>query len=214
MSTASLPPPAVGPVGFSDSPVPPAAPRVRLFTVADLAALPDMLPSGSVSWELVDGVPILMSPPGYRHGRAAARFVIELHAQGEVPGLGEVGDEVGVILRRNPDRVAGPDAVFLLAASLPARLSPEGYLETIPEIVVEVRSKNDSGPAVAAKAGEYLAAGVKAVWVADPDDRTVAVHTAGVTPVVFGPTDTLTSPLLPGFSVPVDRLFPVPSVTA
>ena len=30
-----------------------------------------------------------------------------------------------------------------------------------------------------AKVGEYLAAGVKAVWVADPDDRTVAVHTPG-----------------------------------
>ncbi|QDU23240.1 hypothetical protein ETAA1_52320 [Urbifossiella limnaea] len=149
-----------------------------------------------------------MSPPGYRHGRAAARFVIELHAQCEVPGLGEVGDEVGVILRRNPDRVAGPDAVFLLRASLPARLSPEGYLETVPEIVVEVRSKNDTGPEVVAKVGEYLAAGVKAVWVADPDDRTVAVHTPGAAPVVLGPADTLTTPLLPGFTVPVERLFP------
>ncbi len=215
MSTATLlPPPAVGPIAIPGVPVPPAAPRVRLLTVADLAALPDTLPSGSVSWELLDGVPILMSPPGYRHGRSAARFVGELLSQCEDRGLGEVGDEVAVILRRNPDRVVGADAVFLLPASLPPRLSPEGYLETIPEIVVEVRSKNDTGPEVVAKVGEYLAAGVKAVWVADPDDRSVAVHMPDAAPVVFGTTDTLTSPLLPGFSVPVDRLFPVPSVTA
>lgn len=207
MSIATLPPVA-GPVAFPVSPVSPAAPRGRLLTVADLAVLPDMLPSGSASWELVDGVPILMSPPGYRHGRAAARIVGELLSQGEYRGLGEVGDEVAVILRRNPDRVTGPDAVFLLQTSLPARLSPEGYLETVPEIVVEVRSKNDTGPEVLAKVGEYLAAGVKAVWVADPDDRTVAVHTPGAAPAVFGPADTLTSPLLPGFAVPVERLFP------
>lgn len=205
MSTATLLPPAVGSVAL---PGPTSAPRVRLLTVADLAAFPDDLPSGSVSWELADGVPIPMSPPGYRHGRVSARFVIELHARGEVPGLGEVGDEVAVVLRRNPDRVVGADAVFLLRASLPPRLTPEGYLETIPEIVVEVRSKNDTGPEVVAKVGEYLAAGVKAVWVADPDDRTVTVHAPGATPAVFGPVGDFTSPLLPGFRVPVVELFP------
>ena len=36
-------------------------------------------------------------------------------------------------------------AAFILTASLPVRQSTEGYLETIPEIVVEVRSKNDTG---------------------------------------------------------------------
>ncbi|HEX4608772.1 MAG TPA: Uma2 family endonuclease, partial [Urbifossiella sp.] len=133
MSTATLLPrpvarPAAGP---------------RLLTAADVAAFPRSLPSGDVSWELLDGVPIPMSPPGYRHGRVAARVVAELLTQGENQGLGEAGAEVGIVLRRNPDRVVGADAVFLLRASLPARLSPEGYLETVPDIVVEVRSKND-----------------------------------------------------------------------
>lgn len=149
-----------------------------------------------------------MSPPGYRHSRVGAKVVAELLTQGENRGLGEAGDETAVILRRNPDRVVGADAVFLLAASLPPRLSPEGYLETIPELVVEVRSKNDSDAEVTAKVGEYVAAGVRAVWVLEPDDATVSVHTPAAPPTVFGPADTLTSPLLPGFAVPVSRLFP------
>ncbi len=179
-----------------------------MLTVADLAVFPRSLPSGDVTWELLDGVPIPMSPPGYRHGRAAVKIVVELHTQGEARGLGEVGDEVAIVLRRNPDRVVGADAVFLLPTSLPARLSPEGYLESVPDIVVEVRSKNDTAPEVEAEVGEYLAAGGKAVWVLDPDAQTVTTHTPAAPPVVFGPADTLTSPLLPGFAVPVIELFP------
>lgn len=41
----------------------------RLFTVADLAAMPKSLPSGDVWYELVDGVIVPMAPPGYIHGR-------------------------------------------------------------------------------------------------------------------------------------------------
>lgn len=192
---------------------PPARPQVgrRLFTVADLPRFPRSVASGDVSWELLDGVPVAMSPPGYRHGRIGGLVVAELHAHAERRGLGEVGDETAIILRRNPDRVVGADAVFLLAASLPPRLSPEGYLETIPELVIEVRSKNDSDAEVTAKVGEYVAAGVRAVWVLDPDGATVSVHVPAAAPVAFGPVDTLTSPLLPGFAVPVARLFPANS---
>lgn len=36
-----------------------------------------------------------------------------------------------MILRRNPDRLVGPDGVFIANRNLPLRYSPEGYLETI-----------------------------------------------------------------------------------
>ena len=45
--------------------VPVADPIPRLFTVADLAALPDELPSGPVHYELDNGRLITMPPPGY-----------------------------------------------------------------------------------------------------------------------------------------------------
>src|SRR5690349_251333 len=135
--------------------------RLRLLTVADLAALPNELPSGPVKYELDDGKLVLMAPPGGEHGRVQHRVGWVLAHYAERLGLGEAFGEVGIILRRNPDRLVGPDAAFVATRSLPVRLSSEGYLETIPELVVEVRSKNDTVPELREKIDEYLEAGVR-----------------------------------------------------
>jgi Uma2 family endonuclease len=149
-----------------------------------------------------------MAPPGGDHGSAQSKLAGYLLLHGELAGHGKAYGEVGVILRRNPDRVVAPDACFVANSSLPVKLSSEGYLETIPDIVVEVRSKNDTGPEVEAKVHEYLAAGVELVWVADPDARTVTAHRANQSPQVFAAADTLTAdPVIPGFAVPVAELF-------
>jgi Uma2 family endonuclease len=180
----------------------------RLLTAADVAVLPSTLPTGGVCYELYDGKLILMSPPGFRHGRVGSQIAALLFLHGEKPGHGVGTDEVGILLRRNPDTLVGADVTFIAAKSLPVRLSPEGYLETIPELVVEVRSKNDTGPEVEAKVREYLAAGVELVWVADPDARTVTAHRPDQPPRVFADADTLTAdPVIPGFAVPVADLF-------
>lgn len=140
-----------------------AQPGERLFTVADLAAMPDELPSGPVDFELDDGRFVVMSPPGHRHGRLQVKLGSLFLAQGEEKGHGEAHTETGVVLRRNPDSVVGPDVSFIKQESLPVREAPEGYLETIPELVVEIKSKNDTMQEMAEKAEEYLAAGVQLV---------------------------------------------------
>src|SRR5438309_2143016 len=127
-------------------------PSQRLLTVADLAALPDRLPSGPVKYELDYGrLVTLMAPPGEIHGSNQGTVVFLLKLHGERAGHGKALGEVGVILRRNPDSVVAPDAAFVANRSLPVRTSPEGYLETIPELVVEVRSKNDTPAELRAK---------------------------------------------------------------
>jgi len=72
---------------------------------------------------------------------------------------------------------------------------------------VEIRSKNDFRPEIAAKNAEYFAAGVELVWVIDPDARTVTAHRRGEPDQTFQKTDTLTCHLIPGFAVPVAHLF-------
>ena len=149
-----------------------------------------------------------MPPPGDLHGAVQSNVVTQLKVQGEFRGLGRARTEVGLILRRHPDRLTGPDAVFVTAALLPLRRSPEGYLETIPELVVEVRSPNDTGPEVQAKVDEYLAAGVQVVWVADPATQRVFAHRSNRPPEVLSAGDILTVPdIIPGFQVPVAELF-------
>jgi len=197
MSTATL-----------KAPTAPAAVRgPHLLTAADLAALPTSLPSGDVRYELDDGRVVVLPPPGDMHARRQAKIIQFLGTGGEDRGLGEVRGEVGIILRRNPDRVVGADAAFHLTRSLPVVRSVEGYLETVPDIVVEVRSKNDSTNEVRAKKEEYFAAGVPLVWVIDPGARTVTAHQPGQPDQTFTDADTLTTPLLPGFAVPVANLF-------
>jgi Uma2 family endonuclease len=186
----------------------PAPPGERLLTVADVAVLPSDLPTGDVKYELDDGRLVIMAPPGDMHASGQARIVTELIIQGERAGHGIARGDVGVILRRNPDRLVGPDAVFIANRSLPLRLSPEGYLVTIPDLVVEVRSKNDTQPRIDRKVNEYLNAGVVAVWVLDPDARTVTVCRQGSQAQRLSAGDILTAPdVIPGFQVAVAALF-------
>lgn len=183
-------------------------PAIKLLTIADVAVLPSSLPSGDVKYELDDGRLIVMPPPGDIHGLVQVRIGSSLLVNGELMGFGKARAEVGLILRRNPDRLTGPDAVFITNASLPIRKSKEGYLETIPELVIEVRSPSETGPAVRSKVDEYLDAGVKVVWVADPGPKTVTAYRRNQAQQVFGPADLLTIPdVIPGFQVPVAELF-------
>ncbi len=146
-----------------------------------------------------------MSPPGDVHGAVEGNFIAALKTQGEFKGFGKARcGEVGIVLWRNPDRVVGADAAFIATASLPIRRTSEGYLETIPDLVVEVRSPNDTGPEIQRKVDDYLIAGVKVVWVVDPINRQVTEHRPGQPHSVFGENDTLAVPdIIPGFQLSV-----------
>jgi Uma2 family endonuclease len=180
----------------------------RLFTAADLAALPSELPSGPVHYELDNGRLVIMSPPGRRHGSSQARIAGQLLVHGEEKGHGEVMSDVGVVLWRNPDRVVGPDVAFVTKSQLPTKDSPEGYIETIPELIVEVKSKSNSAAEVEQKTKDYLRAGVRVVWVVDNDSRTVTVCRADVEPQVLREHDLLrVDDVIPGMELPVTKLF-------
>lgn len=196
------PPPTVSPLPSPTYGL--VAPTPRLLTAADLEALPDELPSGPVRYELDDGRLVVMPGPGFIHFRISGTMTNELKNQGERAGHGIAGDAVAVILRRNPDRVVTPDAAFLANASLPPKVSPEGYLESVPDLVVEVRSKNDTRAELERKAGEYLAAGAKLVWVIDSIQSEAIVYEAGHPPRTLGPGDDLTAgTIIPGFRLAV-----------
>jgi Uma2 family endonuclease len=170
--------------------------------------MPTELPSGPVKYELDNGRIVQMSPPANQHGRTQAIICGELRSQGELRGHGQAYGEVGVILWRDPDRVVGIDSGFVKTESLPVSLSPEGYLEKVPDLVVEIRSKNDRPKYVTRKVGDYVTAGVKAVLVIDPQARTATAHRPNAEPQVFHEQDILTlDGIIPGFRLPVADLF-------
>lgn len=181
----------------------------RLLTAADLEAFPTDLPSGPIDYELDDGrLVLLMAPPGDDHGSLQFRLGAHLFNQGEFKNHGQGWTDVGLILSRDPDRVLSPDVAFVASKSLPIRRSSEGYLETIPQLVVEIRSKNDSLPYVRRKLDHYLKAGVEVVWLVDPQAKTVTVHRGAEPPIAYGVADVLELPgIIPDFSLPVADVF-------
>lgn len=184
--------------------------------------------------ELVRGRIVLASPTSPKHGRIEGNFYHHLRAFVEPRRLGEVlVGEVGVYTRRGPDTVRGADVLFLSTERRELwerrqseRETEAGFLDVAPDLVVEVLSPSESRAAVEEKVAEYLSAGVRLVWVADPATRTVRVHrplgdrrTFG-DPRTFGDRRTLEDPrtfgegdilpgdeVLPGFEVEVRRLF-------
>jgi Uma2 family endonuclease len=104
------------------------------------------------------------------------------------------------------DRYA-PDVAFV-AYETQAELARDGYNPIPPDLAVEVLSPTDDPRLVRLKIAGYLSAGT-VVWVVDRDARTVEVYLPGETPRLLTQTATLDGgQLLPGFSLPVEQLFP------
>jgi len=184
-----------------------AAPLTPHLTAADLAALPCDLPSGTVDYELDNGRVITMVPPGDVHGSVQSNLAAQLKIQGEWRGHGKARTEVGIVLWRNPDRVVGADVAFIATNRLPLQRSEEGYLETIPNLIVEIRSRNDTAAYIQRKVADYLTAGVEIVWLADPQQQTVSVQRAGQAVETFSQGETLRLDCIPDFQISVEDVF-------
>jgi Uma2 family endonuclease len=178
------------------------------FNAADLAAFPTHISSGDVDYELDCGKLIIKRPPCAAHASVQIFIAAELMYQGQRKHHGRAFTEVGIVLSRNPDTVLGADLAFVGKPKLPVRRSREGYLDTIPDLVIEVRSKNDTRAELERKAQQYLSAGVSIVLIADPEARTVAEHRAGIEPRVYRAPETLAlDEPIPGFRLDLAECF-------
>src|SRR5205823_901483 len=146
-------------------------------------------PADGSKEELVRGEIETMPPPKLRHGYVQGNVYWLLQNFVKPKGLGWVIVESGVILDRDPDTVRGPDVFFYSNSRLAAL--PEEYGEIPPDLVVEVLSPDDRPGKVRDKIAQYLAAGVKLVWLADPAARTVTVYAGTLPGTKLGESDTL-----------------------
>ncbi len=160
-------------------------------------------------YELLSGELKAMSPINMSHGNVTALlsyYVTSFTLEGD---LGEcfVG-ELGVTITQNPDTVLAAYMAFYLKARLPKPYTT-GFTIVIPDIVLETRSPGDSKREVTDKVNLWLEAGVKLVWTADPKARTLTVYCLNSIPLTLGGDELLDGEdILPGFSLPVSKLFP------
>ena len=74
--------------------------------------------------------------------------------------------------------------------------------------MIEIVSPSESAARLTAKVEFYLQNGARSVWVVDPQTRRIDVYAPGKSMRSFGPDDTLTDPVLPGFELPLGDVFP------
>lgn len=112
-----------------------------------------------------------------------------------------------------PYQMRKPDVSFIAADRLQASMFREGVATIAPDLVIEVVSLRDAYRDVETKVDEYLRAGVKLVWVINPDRQLVRVHRAdGTIDEVKAGGELSGEDVLPGFTTPVAGLFELPKM--
>lgn len=176
----------------------------RRLTIEEFERLPD---DGQRS-ELVRGRVVREPPAGFEHGGVAMDIGRRIAEYVHRHGLGRVfAAETGFVLSRDPPTVRAPDAAFVASGRLPAgRVT--GFARFAPDLAVEVLSASNGEAELEEKVRDYVDAGTRLVWVADPAARAVSVYRPGGDRRVLAADEFLDGgDVLPGFRVRVAELF-------
>ena len=161
--------------------------------------------------ELVKGKLLVREPVGGAHAGVLVELSVAigvyLRTTTLVSGRVLVGDP-GFWLAHDPDTVRAPDLAFLSQARLKDGPISEGFLRSVPDLAVEIRSPHDRAGALLQKVGEWLDAGTPLVWVIDPIRTCAQVYGADGSVTLVGANEALHgAPVLPGFVLPLANLW-------
>jgi Uma2 family endonuclease len=178
------------------------------FTVDDLELMPHV---EGARYELVDGELYVSTAPHLMHQLVATRVASALNEWSRSGLPGEAVTGPGLIFDRRNAVI--PDVVWIRRDRFAQVLGADGKLHDAPDLVVEILSPGMTNTVRdrEVKLGLYSLRGVPEYWLADWQRREVDVyrhdgHTLMLA-ATLAETDTLTSPLLPGFSLPLPQLF-------
>lgn len=165
-------------------------------------------------WELEAGEVVEMPSPAELHGTICWLVGMVLGQYVFSRGAGYVcTNDTGLIVKRDPDTVRGPDVMLHLDVRTMAELS-RTFSQRVPALVVEVFSPSDRPGKLMGRVAQYHRRGVPLVWVVFPEERTVNVYYPNEFPKVLDETDELTgNGVLPDFACPVRALFALPGPT-
>ena len=184
--------------------------RVEKFTAADLA----LMPEDGQRYELIGGDLHVSRQPSWAHQYVCGqlnRFLQEWSAR---TGTGMANAAPGLLFADDDD--VAPDVVWISWARLAGALDAAGHLRAAPELVVEVLSPGAANEQRdrQAKLELYSRRGVMEYWVVNWMQRVVEVHRREQGALRLAATlyeqDALTSPMLPGFTCSISKLFFAP----
>jgi Uma2 family endonuclease len=145
------------------------------------------------------------------HSTAMANVTGELYiwrSSRPAPRGNVVCGEAGVRLPGDPGTTVGVDVAYVPPGVMVEQTADSTIIHGVPTLVVEILSPNDTVEQLDEMVATYQSVGVPLVWVVDPHDRTVTIYRPGDEPTLVNARQELTGgDALPGFAVPVARLF-------
>ncbi|MBV8202787.1 MAG: Uma2 family endonuclease [Acidobacteria bacterium] len=187
------------------------------LTYEDLLKLPD----DDKRHEIIDGVHYVMSSPVLRHQRVVRRLGVSIANFVDATDRGEVFFvDVDVVL--SPYDVVVPDLLYVSEER--RHLLQEKNIPGAPDLAAEVLSPSTRRKDRVLKRRLFEREGVREYWILDPDRNTVRLyHLAPEDPedpgdpvgagygdgveLAAAAGDVLTTPLLPGWSLPLSVVF-------
>jgi Uma2 family endonuclease len=165
-------------------------------------------------FELIYGrrIPIMVSLAG--HTMLIYAILEILKAFVLANQLGIVLSEATIVEEARKNWVKGsftPDLLFFSAERFQQYIEENSDWEDkpfvlVPDIAIEVVSKNDSYSAINEKVLAYLEIGVKEIWVIDPQAKNALIHIPKKTQILKK-EESIQSDLLPNFELKLSDLF-------
>ncbi|HWB16744.1 MAG TPA: Uma2 family endonuclease [Vicinamibacterales bacterium] len=174
------------------------------LTYADFLSFPD----DGQRHELVGGRHYVTPSPMTKHQRVAGRMLVALDAYLSATGLGEAFIAPLDVLLSDHD-VVEPDVFVILAGQ---DILTDKHVVGAPGIVIEIASATTRRRDRGVKRNLYDRTGVREYWMVDPDSgsatlfrRTPAGALADI--LALDTSASITSPLLPAFTLALSALF-------
>lgn len=179
------------------------------WTTRDLDAMPD--DGGWKRYEIIDGELLVTRAPHIRHQGASGNIHVELEIWSRQTQLGKPFQTPGVIF--SPTDAVIPDVVWISRDRLTNGVDEAGHLVVAPELIVEVLSPGELNEQrdKEVKLKLYSLHGVQEYWIVNWQLKTLEIYRRTNTQLQLAATllesDTLTSPLLSGFSTAIAQIF-------
>jgi len=160
-------------------------------------------------FDLIRGELYHMPPAGEEHSQIGINLIVPLTLHVRTTQSGRVyGPDAGFILARDPDILLSPDVAFVRTDRLPQGRWT-GFLPVPPDLAVEIVSPSDRPSLVTSKVMQYLSAGVRLVWLIEPDERVITAYSPDRSPHVYTVSDDIDAgEVVPGFRIRVSEIFP------